>query len=121
MKSKYSFQRKENYLNVNLSGEYDKGEFMSLPEIIRRKCHKENIFKALVNGLDLKNTNTPAMDRFFMGEEIARSIGSAIKLAIVWPQKDIDKFTENVAVNRGSYIIVVGNVTEAEKWLLETG
>ena len=119
MKSTYSIQRKENYLIIHLSGEYDKHDFLSYPPLIVKECDKEKIYKVLVNAVDLQNTDAPTMDRFFLGEAIANTIGSKIKIAVVWPLKDINKFGENVAVNRGSKVNVVGNVADAEKWLLE--
>ena len=119
MKSNYSFQKKENYLLLTISGDYEKIEFLSYPTLIANECHKEKIFNVMVNALDVKMTNTPTMDRFFMGEEIAKVLGPKIKMAIVWPKKDINKFAENVAVNRGGKMNVVSDISEAEKWLLE--
>ena len=58
------------------------------------------------------------MDRFFVGEKIANVLGGKIKLAVVWPEKDINKFAENVAINRGGNICVVGDIETAKKWLL---
>jgi len=119
MKSNYTFQRKEEYLLLTISGEYEKIEFLSYPALIANECHKEKVFKVLVNALDLKNSNPPTMDRFFLGEEIAKVLGPKIKLAVVWPKKDINKFAENVAVNRGARVIAASEISEAEKWLLD--
>lgn len=101
-----------------ITGEYDKMEFLSFGKIIKNECEKENTYKILVNSLDLKGTNTPTMDRFDLGVEIAAVFGSKIKLAAVWPEKDIDRFTETVAVNRGGNIYVAGDMESAKKWLL---
>jgi hypothetical protein len=52
-----------------------------------------------------------------VGEKIAEMF-PIIKLAVAWPEKDIDKFAETVATNRGGFIQVVPDVETAEKWLL---
>jgi len=89
-----------------------------IQKIILDECEKEKKYKILINALNVAGTNIPTMDRFFIGEEIAKVIGPKIKIAVVWPEQDIDKFGETVAVNRGGFIRVLGNIASAEKWLV---
>ena len=119
MKSKYSFRKKDDYLYFIISGEYDKMDFLSYPVIIKDECEKENVHKLLIDALNLNGTDTPTMDRFSIGEAIANTFGNKIKMAIAWPGKDINKFFETVAVNRGSRVCVLDNIDAAEKWLLD--
>ena len=58
------------------------------------------------------------MERFLLGEELAKIIKYKIKIAVVWPEKRINRFTETVAFNRGSIMRTFGNIQQAEKWLL---
>lgn len=118
MKSQYVFEKKENYLLLVLSGEYDKEDFMLYPKIVAEACEKENVARVLVNCLSLKGTDVPTMDRFFVAEHIAGLLGSKVKLAVVWPKEHINKFAETVALNRGSLIKVVDSVETAQQWLL---
>ncbi|MEO7766016.1 MAG: hypothetical protein ABIS01_01275 [Ferruginibacter sp.] len=118
MKSKYVIEKKSDYLSITISGEYEKADFLYYPKIVADACEQHGVFKVLINGLNIAGTDIPTMDRFFIGEDIAKTLGSKIKLAVVWPDEHINKFIETVAVNRGSFMIVVGKVSEAETWLM---
>jgi len=118
MKSEYVLEKKGNFLCFTISGEYDKNEFMTYPKLVAEICETEKTQHVLFNALKLRGTNLPAMDRFFLGESVAKILGPLIKLAVVWPGEHITKFGENVAANRGSHILVVGDVETAREWLL---
>src|SRR5882724_4448208 len=110
MKSKYSFEKREGYLYLAVLGEYDKTDFLSYPKLIKDECEKEKIYKIIFDGSNVKGTNVPTIDRFFIGEEVANTLGSKIKLAVVWPAEHINKFVETVALNRGAYIWIFSNL-----------
>lgn len=118
MKSNYHFEKRKDHLYIILSGEYDMDDFKAYPKVVHDICESEKIYKVLVHALDIKRSNVPTMDRFFIGEEAAKVLGQKIKIAVVWPENDIDKMAETVAVNRGGRMLVTGNVAMAEKWLL---
>lgn len=118
MKSQYVFDKRKNYLALVITGEYDKDEFMSYPKLILEEAEKENVNKVLIDILQLKGTNIPLMDRFFIAERISTQIGGKVKLAIAWPKEHINKFAETVAVNRGGLMNVVDTVDAAQEWLL---
>jgi hypothetical protein len=120
MKSQYEFEIKEGYLQFNLTGRYDKGEFLSFPEMLKARCEKEGIFKILINGLEVKGSNLSTTDRYFIGERIGLIMQNRIKVAVVWPEKSIDKFAETVALNRGGDMLVVGDYEKAVSWLLSS-
>jgi hypothetical protein len=101
-----------------LTGEYDILDFKEYFRLVLELCEKENIFKIIVNNLDMKGTDIPMADRYFLGEEIAKVIGSRIKGAVIWPIKDTDRFTETVARNRGGNMQLFGDFESAEKWIL---
>ncbi len=119
MKSELIIEKKANFLYYTLSGEYDKNDFMLYPKMVADDCEKEQIYNVLINALKVNGTNLPTMDRYFLGETIAKLLGPKIKLAVVWPGQHINKFTENVAVNRGTQILVVSEVETAKIWLLK--
>ena len=100
-----------------ITGEYNSSDFHSYPKTILAECEKERMSKVLVNALEVKGTNISTMDRFFLGEEISKTFGPKIKIAVAWPAQDINKFAETVALNRGAYIRVMGDINSAEKWL----
>ena len=118
MKSKYSFEKKENYLLLTITGDYAKEDFIAYADIILEHCEKENFKKILVDTLNVTYTNLATMDRFFIGENLANVLGPKIKLTMVMPKEHINKFAENVAVNRGGKVFVTNSVETAEDWLL---
>lgn len=120
MKSRYEFEIKESYLLLNVTGTYDLTELLSLPAGVKARCEEEGIFKVLLNCLSLQNTNISTTDRFYLGEKLAQEFKSHIILAVVWPARDIDRFAETVALNRGGNMYVTGNYAEAEEWLLKS-
>lgn len=57
------------------------------------------------------------MECFLVGELVAAIFPAAYKIAVVYRKENINKFIENVAVNRGAYINVVGDEDSAAQWL----
>lgn len=119
MKSELIIERKANFLYYTLSGEYDKNDFLLYPKMVADACEEEQIYNVLINALKINGTNLPTMDRYFLGETVALLLGPKIKLAVVWPGEHINKFAETVAVNRGTQILVVGDIKTAKEWLLK--
>ena len=118
MKSNYKFITNDHYITLVISGEYDKDDFLSYPQLILDKCDTEKADKILVDGSNLGSTNLPTMDRFFIAEKLANLLRGKVKVAVIWPKEHINKFAENVAVNRGTSMIVVDTFEAAHEWLL---
>tara|TARA_R110002051_G_scaffold209392_3_gene275234 strand:- start:4065 stop:4412 length:348 start_codon:yes stop_codon:yes gene_type:complete len=104
---------------MKIKGSYSFQDFVQMPKIILLECQSHGIYKILIRGEDLKNTDAPTIDRFFIGEKIAEVLRSKVKLAVVWPPIHMNKLTENVAVNRAAYMRMFVEPTEAKKWLLD--
>ena len=118
MKSQFEYESKGDYLIFNIKGRYNRREFLTFPDVIKNRCEQENIYKVLINGLSVHGSNLSTTDRYFIGEKIGMVLQSRIKLAVVWPEKSIDKFAETVALNRGGNMRVLGSFDEAVEWLL---
>jgi hypothetical protein len=118
MESEYSFVKKENYLMMTVTGNYAKQDFMSFADIILERCEEENMRKVLIDAHTVTFANMTTMDRFYIGENIAKVLGPRIKLTAIFPKEHINKFGENVAVNRGGKLFVTHAFEEAEEWLL---
>jgi hypothetical protein len=119
MKSNFSFAKNDSYITLVITGEYDKVEFLSYPQLIVEQCKKEAVDKVMVDGSGLSGTDVPTMDRFFIGEKIANELRFKVKLAVVWPKEHINRFAETVAVNRGGSMIVVDTIDAAHNWLIK--
>ena len=120
MKSEISFEKKEGYLSVTISGKHNKIEFISYAKIIRDKCEKENIYKVLFNGLDVKETNLSKLDKYFIGIEFANVFKNTIKIVYVLPKKDLDGFSGIVASNRVTKMKGFSDLDSAKRWLFNT-
>ena len=118
MKSVHSMEKKMEYLYFTISGEYDRADFTSYAALIMKECGNQNVHKVLINALQVSGTDLSIMERYIVGEVVAQLFPSSIKLAVVWPEEDINKFAETVAVNRGVFIRVFPDVAAAEHWLL---
>ena len=115
----YSIEKNDNYLYLNISGQFEINEFLNLPALMKAECEKEKIFKVLVNGFNINGTNLSTIDRFSMGERIAHVFSSNTKIAVLWPDKHNNQFAETVAINRGADFRVFGNMEAAKEWLVQ--
>ncbi|MBN2524558.1 MAG: STAS/SEC14 domain-containing protein [Bacteroidales bacterium] len=114
----YSFEIRDGYLYMKISGKHESGDFVSYLKVISAECDKEKTNKILVDAMEVQEIVLSMMERFLLGEELAKIIKYKIKIAVVWPEKRINRFTETVAFNRGSIMRTFGNIQQAEKWLL---
>lgn len=77
---------------------------------------ENNRTRILVDAWDFPDI--PDMEKFYLGELGAKMFGGGIKFAMLRKPEHINKFTENVAVNRGGILYIVSNEQEAIRWLL---
>ena len=118
MKSDFSFEKKEGYLEMKVTGRYDYWSFIEFPAYIRSVCEREQVYKVLINGLRVVPEDLPVVERFFMAEKAAEILGREVKLAIVWHKDYIDGFMESVAHNREGLMRLFGTKRAAIFWLL---
>ena len=112
-----NIEQGEGYLFVTIEGKLDQTVLMEMPDTIKAECERQGCKKVLIDCLRLSGTGLTTSQRFFIGEKIARVL-RGIRLAVVWPLKDIDGFAERVATNRGGRIIVTSDLEHARQWLL---
>ncbi len=66
-----------------------------------------------------KDGSIPEMDRFFLGEYIAKlNLNKWIKTAVIAKKEQINKFSETVAQNRGAQLYISSTEEDAYEWLL---
>src|SRR5215203_3212380 len=106
MESEYSFEHKEKYLLMTITGHYAKKDFIAYADIILEHCERENVRMVLIAGHTVAYENLTTMDRFYIGENMAKVLGPKIKVTAVFPKEHVNKFGENVAVNRGGKLFV---------------
>ena len=118
LKCTYSIENKGTYLDFKVEGFYSFKDFIKFPKIILKHSQATGIYRTLFNGASLQDTDASIVDRFFLGEKIAEVLRYKVKLAIVWPTKDISQFMEVVAMNRAAYVRIVSSPQTALQWLM---
>ncbi len=119
MREKFTIEEKRDYLYIILLGEFSREEFLKLIDTFWDECNKRKKDRLLLNALKIYNPDIPKIERFALGEKIAKLVGYKIKISVVWPKKYIDNFAETVAVNRGSRMFVHDDLDIAREWLLK--
>jgi hypothetical protein len=117
LKVQLSFEVFEEYLKINLSGENPFDEINEIILTIQRLLEENHREKLLVDVVYLGNPSE--MEKFHIGELGADAFGSKIKAALISRPEYINKFMENVAVNRGGRVYVAGSEQAALRWLLK--
>lgn len=118
MKSKYSFENREKYLYMKVTGQYDYNDSINYLSLILEECKKLRKNRIIVDMFDVEDGDIPIIDRFNLGEKMAEIIKRQVKIAIVFPERYINKMLETVAWNRGVNIGVFPDLQHAKHWLL---
>lgn len=112
------FQDQTDYLLVVAPGPWTEETAIHLIDEAKRVATERGQSHIL---LDLRQWTRPQreMTRFSSGEHLAKVfLSSGIKVAAFASPEAINKFGENVAVNRGAWFRVFGDEQEAIQWLL---
>ncbi|HUI92224.1 MAG TPA: hypothetical protein VLX68_08255 [Chitinivibrionales bacterium] len=84
---------------------------------------KEIVSKGVIKKvlLDLSKGIKPEdeMIRFWSGKYLAENVSGNVKIAAFTQEKDITRFGETAAINRGSLFRVFSDREKAKEWLLE--
>jgi hypothetical protein len=113
-----SFKEGDGHLIVRVAGEGTPDSVKLAIKDIAHAAQQRGFTRVLVDARNLSAPKT-GFYRFLAGEEIAR-VWRDLKAAILYPEELIDKFTENTAVNRGAVVIVLSDLDEALRWLMDS-
>ena len=89
---------------------------------MKTACKKHQLKKIACDLRDVNNLLTgdnTEMERFYIGEQIAFTLGAEIKLAIVAKKKAINYFAEKIARTRGAQFKICYDSDDALEWLLD--
>jgi hypothetical protein len=119
MKFITTYENLDDYLLVSIRGEWTEYAAKEVIEEIQSKAKSYGKVRVLLNLMDMTPPR-PRQEivRFMTGKYMAEFWGHSLKVAGVWKQEFINKFAENVAVNRGVRLAVFADEKEALKWLL---
>lgn len=117
MKIKLSFEVFDEYLKISLSGGNPYKEIDEILKTIKTLMDENNRKRVLIEAIDIIIPSE--MEKFYIGEAGVGVLGGKVKMALVTKQEYINKFFENVVVNRGGQLYVAGSEQEALHWLLQ--
>lgn len=105
------------YLRVSCHGVWDPASVSETMLRIKAETRQTGHARVL---LDWRGIEPPAREfyRYLAGEDIAAWVPS-LRMAALYHSALINKFAENVAVNRGASFRVFGREEEALRWLLQ--
>ena len=110
-------EEKENYLLITASGDYNVTQMGSRMKGMVEWAKRTKKTRILIDTLNLDLPKSE-YDKFILGEAFASSVRPPLKIAILSPEKMINKFLEDTAVNRGAILFVSSNREDAISWLL---
>lgn len=116
MKVRHQIADAEGYLLITTGGRWGRQNALHLIDIVAAECRKRGHARALIDGTELKG-RVPDFDRYVFGAHVA-AVCEGIRLAAVIREEYINKFAENVAVNRGASFFVTSSHDEALQWLM---
>lgn len=111
------FNKMSEYLYVKLEGDWTHTAALESIDQIKLKAESEGMKLIL---LDLHDVSTPEdeMVRFYTGQILANML-AGFKIAAYSQSHKINRFTENVAVNRGATFRIFDNSSDAVSWLTD--
>jgi hypothetical protein len=106
----------DKYIKFYLTGDSLLEDIIDIITTMERMSKENNRTKILIDAVNV--TPPTQLERFRMGEIAASTDKHKNRIALFTKPEIINKFFENVAVNRGVSITVVGSEQEALDWLL---
>jgi hypothetical protein len=110
-------EENKSYLHFEITGKYSKYKGKKIIEDIFEQCVEKKVNRLMVD-IRKKIGVISDWDRFFFGEFIARVFTYKVKLAVIGKKELINRFSETVAVNRGTQLFIFSEIPEALDWLL---
>ncbi|MBN1997216.1 hypothetical protein JW935_06680 [candidate division KSB1 bacterium] len=118
MKLKSEYEERSGHLFIKVVGKWTTNSAKNLIDKVKAEADARGFSRVL---LDITAITQPdsEMTRFYSGEYIAKIWRPPLRVAALAKPKMINKFAENVAVNRGAVFGVFSDAEEALGWLLE--
>lgn len=105
------------YLLISLTGCWQVEAVLATIDTIVAECRQRGCQRVLVDSMMLEGS-LPDWDRYEVGLRVAEVL-RRVRIAVLGPPRIINKFSENVAVNRGAQLLVTADRAAALAWLLD--
>ena len=111
-----TFNRTDKYLKVKITGKWVTDDALEVIDAIKKEADIQKVKHIL---LDLMELSRPASEitRYYSGLKIASAFDYSYKIAGYAQGEKINRFAENVAVNRGANMKIFTCETDAVNWL----
>lgn len=110
------FIRHAEYLEAKVSGEYSPEAYLAVIERLFEESKAIDSMRILVDLTNVTGEYTK-LGRFQVGQKIAELFKPPCRIAALERLERINKFTEDVAVNRGAFVLVTHDLKSALDWL----
>ena len=104
------------HVRFEVGGQWRLPDVFALIDRVRDEADAAGFDRAFVDMSRISGP-IPEMERFFAGERVAAILKNRIRVAVVAREEYINKFGENVAVNRGARLAVLSSEDHAMAWL----
>ncbi|MBN2390526.1 MAG: STAS/SEC14 domain-containing protein [Anaerolineae bacterium] len=112
----FSVEDADGYLMVRVQGEWTADEFGQVMREAANIAQQRGFTRILGDARELAAPKTE-FARFQAGQQAVKYFGFDFKVAVVYAEEFINKFAENVAVNRGVNLRIYSSLDEAVSWL----
>ena len=112
----YTFENRGTYLLVEITEPISVKLLISVIQEMADFCQRENLNKVLIDMRTVQE-EISIIDRYTLGVNVAKVMGSKITIAVVAPDALITRVAENAAVNRYGKLKVFSEIQKALEWL----
>jgi hypothetical protein len=112
----YTFENRGTYLLVEITEPISVKLLLSAIQEMADFCQRENLNKVLIDMRTVQE-EISIIDRYTLGVNVAKVLGSKITIAVVAPDALITRVAENAAVNRYGKLKVFSDIQKALEWL----
>jgi hypothetical protein len=115
MRLNYAFEATPDVLMVKAGGAYEPAAAEAMINAIVEQCRRTGLRRVLLDAAKLEGSPSN-LERYRIGIHIAERM-RAVRMAVVDGGGAIDKFVEDVAVNRGAQLLATSDREQAVLWL----
>lgn len=101
-----------------VTGEFESEKVEKVIKMTLNRCDEKNIPRALIDLAQLENIDTAALEKFFLGTELASEWGQKLKMCIVYDHKFIAEIEEKAKEGPGGWALLTTNKNQSVFWLL---
>ena len=106
------------YLIVTVCGQWELGKAKQEMEALRDEANKRGHTRILVDVREMSPQKSD-LTRYYTGEYIAKILPYPFRVAAIDSPEFINRFVENVAVNRGAFFAAFSQEKDAIEWLMK--